>query len=140
MSNRITAVLLFVLLFLATWKPAVRFGEHGELGRIDALSIHGLSHGHIDGAGDIPHVALNGVVLLGALGGALGRRRATDVSATGAVVLGLFVAARILSRSEIAHVADWGLPALLLLGLVGARHVATRRACLYSPHACHPNP
>ena len=128
MSARIYAVTLGLLLLLSVWKPTARFGVHGELGRIDALSIHGLSHGHVDGLGDVPHVALSLLVFCAAGLGVFGHPRAPDVAAAGAVALGVLVAARTLSRAEIALVPDWGLPALLALCAVGCRWLTLRYA------------
>lgn len=115
------ALLLVAALGAAIWWPTARFGPHGELGHIDALSIHGLSHARLDGIGDLPHVGLSALVLAAGMLSLLGVRGALKVASASALTLIGLIAARIASRSGIPRVPDIGLVPLLMLAVVAGR-------------------
>jgi hypothetical protein len=127
---------LLVLLFLLAgirW-PVARFGtDLSPLGRIDLLSVHGMSHARVDGAGDPPQVALAGLVAGLALAGVFGWRPARKMLVVLAPALTVLTLARLFDRTPIPF--SWDLGLLAALGLAATALVSDRAEM--PPHGYH---
>ncbi|MDP2308780.1 MAG: hypothetical protein Q8P18_22350 [Pseudomonadota bacterium] len=123
LCSRFPSALLLLGLWLGARAPVVRFGHGVELGRIDVISIHGLSHARMDGLGEVPQVALALLLAVSALLGIAGVRRLDRAAAAGAVALVVLVAARVATRHMLGVTPDAGIAGLMLLlglGIAGA--------------------
>ncbi len=118
-SPRFASLLVGLGLFLGGWAPVARFGYTRELGRIDIVSVHGLSHARVDGLGDPPQVALAGFTAVAAALGVLGVRRAGAAARAGGVVLAALVVWRVGTRMTLGPSFDAGALGLLVLLAAG---------------------
>jgi len=118
-TPRFASLLVGLGLFLGGWAPVARFGYARELGRIDIVSVHGLSHARVDGLGDPPQVALAGFTAVGAALGVLGVRRAGAAARAGGVVLAALVLWRVGTRMTLGPSLDAGALGLLVLVAAG---------------------